>query len=165
MTSLYNISVSDRQMIEQMLEDGHDEKTIADTLEGESDFEGKLQATCAYRAGLLARAKGKREEAQRLIDAAISEEKQAERLDDYMLTCLNIRGQKKVSLPLFTVSIRPSTATVIENQNDIPRDYQRYVPPVPEGYVPDKALIKKAISDGFTVPGARLEHRQSISVK
>lgn len=165
MTSLYNISVADRQMIEQMLENGHDEQTIADTLEGESDFESKLQATCAYRADLLARAKGMQEEAMRLADAAEAEEKRAERLDEYMLACLNIRKQKKVTLPLFTVSIRPSTATVIEDADSIPKDYQRYIAPVPESYVPDKKLIKEAIVAGKPVPGARLDHRQSLTIK
>ncbi len=44
----------------------------------------------------------------------------------------------------------------------MPADYLREVP---AKYEPDKALIKKAIKDGFDVAGAKLVKRDRLTVK
>lgn len=44
----------------------------------------------------------------------------------------------------------------------IPADYLREVP---AHFEPDKALIKRAIKDGFDVPGARLDKRDRLEIK
>lgn len=40
-----------------------------------------------------------------------------------------------------------------------------YLREIPAEYKPDKALIKHAIKDGFTVPGARLVKRDRLTLK
>ncbi|MDE2102702.1 MAG: siphovirus Gp157 family protein [Patescibacteria group bacterium] len=44
----------------------------------------------------------------------------------------------------------------------LPNDYLREVP---AKYEPDKALIKKAIKEGFDVPGARLVAKDRLTIK
>ena len=44
----------------------------------------------------------------------------------------------------------------------VPQDYQREIP---AKYEPDKTLIRKAIDDGYEVPGARLVARDRLTLK
>lgn len=44
----------------------------------------------------------------------------------------------------------------------LPQDYMREIP---AKYEPDKALIKKAIKDGFEVPGARIVKNDRLTIK
>lgn len=164
MTSLYNISILDRQMIDGLVDREFDEATIRDTLEAESSFDQKLEAVCAVHAEMLADAAARRSEAQRLIGLAEHDEKDADRLEKYILVCMNIRGETKTKTPLFSVSITKSTGTIVDDQAVIPVEYMREIPPVPAQYKPDLANIKKAILDGFSVPGARIEHRQKVRI-
>jgi hypothetical protein len=50
----------------------------------------------------------------------------------------------------------------IYDPQSIPEDYMREIPAKTE---PDKVLIKKAIKDKFTVPGARLVAKDRLTIK
>ena len=48
------------------------------------------------------------------------------------------------------------------DENQIPADYMREVPAT---YAPDKALMTKAIKDGYQIPGARLVENDRLTIK
>lgn len=47
------------------------------------------------------------------------------------------------------------------DENQIPADYMREVPAT---YAPDKALIAKAMKDGFDVPGAKIVSKDRLTI-
>lgn len=65
---------------------------------------------------------------------------------------------------LFTAKLFPGRDKSVEvfDAAQLPADYLREIPAKHE---PDKTLIKKAIGDGFDVPGARLIAKDRLEIK
>lgn len=61
-----------------------------------------------------------------------------------------------------TLSIGRDRSVDVFDAAQLPSDYMREIPAKLE---PDKALIRKAISDGFTVPGARIIAADRLTIK
>ena len=61
-----------------------------------------------------------------------------------------------------TLSIGRDEAVDVFYQSQIPQDYLREIP---AKYEADKALIKKAINDGFEVPGASIIKKDRLTIK
>ena len=61
-----------------------------------------------------------------------------------------------------TLSIGRDEAVDVFDQSQIPQDYLREIP---AKYEADKALIKKAINDGFEVPGASIIKKDRLTIK
>ena len=87
----------------------------------------------------------------------------AESLKNYLKTNMEIAGIHKIECPWFVVSLanNPETVTV-DDESIIPRDYFKEIP---ASYQLDKMLVKQAIKDGFTVPGAHLSRGTSLRIK
>jgi hypothetical protein len=70
----------------------------------------------------------------------------------------------KIESPYFTLSIAKNPESVIVDCDTIiPADYFRQPETPPP--VLDKTLVKKAIKDGFEVPGCHLESGVRLSIK
>ncbi len=85
---------------------------------------------------------------------------------NYLLTNMQAAGITKIEANdgSFKASIQNNPPSVqIDDETLIPADYLR-VPEAPPPS-PDKALIKQAIADGYTVPGARLQQSQRVVIK
>ncbi|MGE5452213.1 MAG: siphovirus Gp157 family protein [Acidobacteriota bacterium] len=67
------------------------------------------------------------------------------------------RGVFKASL-----SVGRDESVEVFDEAQLPIDYMREIPAKTE---PDKTLIKKAIKDGFEVPGARLVKKDRLTIK
>lgn len=65
---------------------------------------------------------------------------------------------------VFSASLATGRDESVEvfDEAQLPQDYLREIP---AKYEPDKTLIKKAIKDGHTVPGARLARRDRLTIK
>jgi hypothetical protein len=50
----------------------------------------------------------------------------------------------------------------IFDEKQLPQDYLREIP---AKYEPDKKLIKKAMDDGFEVPGARIVAKDRLEIR
>lgn len=61
-----------------------------------------------------------------------------------------------------TLSVGRDKSIDVFDQAQLPQDYLREIP---AKYEPDKTLIRKAIDDGFDVPGARLVARDRLTIK
>lgn len=64
---------------------------------------------------------------------------------------------------LFKAKLSPGRDASVEiyDERQLPADYLREIPAKHE---PDKVLIKKAISDGFEVPGARIVKKDRLTI-
>jgi hypothetical protein len=79
-----------------------------------------------------------------------------ERLKDYLRFNMEASGISKIESPLFTITLaKAREVVVVDDTEKLPEDYKRVT------VSPDKALIGKALKDGYEVPGASLALGQS----
>ena len=82
----------------------------------------KANGICQIREMLLGKAEFLRKGAAERIAKAEAEERAAQRLEDYLLRCLQALhpGQTKFELPEFTIASRPSEAVEVDTSLDAP---------------------------------------------
>jgi hypothetical protein len=104
--------------------------------------------------------------AKELMDRVRTQRKRSDWLRQYMAVHMAACGITKITdeRGLFTATLYPARDESVEvfDAAQLPADYLREIP---AKYEPDKTLIKKAIKDGFDVPGARVVAKDRLTVK
>ena len=164
MTALFILAAEHRALADKLHNLELDDQTIADTLEGEGgDLIEKGKNVAAVFRNLESDAKQIKEAEQQLAERRKAIEKRAESLRNYLKTNMEVAGIQKIECPWFVVSVaQNSEAVTVDDETLIPRDYFKEIPAT---FQLDKTLIKQAIKDGFTVPGARLTRGTSLRIK
>jgi hypothetical protein len=141
-----------------------DEQTIADTLEAfAGDLETKATNTVMVSRNMRATAAAIKEAEAGMAARRKAIEARADYLDKRVFDTMIETGISKIECPYFKLSIQDNPPAVeVFDSLQIPADYMREVPATSE---PDKMLIKKAIQDGFDVPGAKLKHGKRLVCK
>lgn len=162
--ALYEITESYRQALEIFTdpEQDFDPKMVADTLEGlEGTLEAKATNVAAFFQNLEVTVNAIREAEKRMAQRRKSIEKRVESLRQYLQYNMEACGITKIESPLFSISLRKSPpSVVIDDEQSLPPDYVEQVVTTK----PNKLLIKQAITDGFDVPGARLEQGSYLKI-
>jgi hypothetical protein len=83
------------------------------------------------------------------------------RLDTALKAAMVATGHDKVETPTMRLSLRHSTATEVDDLDQLPAEYKTTKVEV----VADKTAIKKAIQSGEAVPGAHLVDNVSLQIK
>ena len=164
MTALYLLTQEFREAAEKLADADLPDEVIADTLESlQFPIEEKAKNVAMVIRNIEASAKAIKEAADAMILRAKSEENRAKHLKGYLQSAMEATGITKIESPYFVISLRNNPeSVVIDAESQIPADYMREVPAT---YSPDKTLIKKAIQDGFEVPGCHLTRTQSLQIK
>jgi UDP:flavonoid glycosyltransferase YjiC (YdhE family) len=93
-------------------------------------------------------------------------ENRAERVKQSLKEVMQMTGTLTIESTdaTFRVKLHKERDSSVEifDANQIPSDYMRIIP---ETSAPDKALIKRAINDGFDVPGAKIVKTDRIEIK
>lgn len=141
-----------------------DEQTLADTLESmQGDLETKATNTVMVAKNMRVTAAAIKEAEAAMAARRKAIEARADYLDKRVFNTMLETGITKIECPYFKLSIQDNPPSVaVFDALQIPADYLREVPAT---YAPDKALIKKAISDGYEVPGAKLTTSQRLVIK
>lgn len=141
-----------------------DAAAIADTIEAESyPLEVKAQNVAYAIRNLEATAEAIKAAEKQMADRRKAIENRAHRVKEYLQTCMEIAGMTKIECPHFALSIKNNPASVeVLDEKQIPQDYMREIP---AKFEIDKTLIKKAIADGFDVPGAKLTQGKRLEIK
>lgn len=164
MTALYLIAQEYRFAAAQLADLDLPPEVIADTLEGlAGDIETKAQSVAHMVRQLEANAAAVKQWSKDASERAKAIEARAERLREYLSNNMIACGIQRIEGPGVTLSFRKSTSVVIEDEAQLPAQYMRQKPP-PQAE-PDKVAIAAAMKAGETVPGARLEARQSLQVR
>ena len=108
--------------------------------------------------GMAAAAKAEKE---RLAGLQKFYENTQKRLTDALSTAMQVFGHDKVENATMRLSLRHSTATEVDDLDQLPAEYKTTKVEV----VADKTAIKKAIQDGEDVPGAHLVENVSLQIK
>ncbi len=163
--NLYELTGDQLRIKNELIAKGMDDDTVQDTMESISgEFEDKVVAYVAFAREELAEAAAINAEAQRMIARAEAIEKSAERKLSTVKNSMISIGRNKVDSVLFKISLDKTPPSLkIDDATLIPADYfkQPETPPP----VLDKTLVKKAIKDGFTIPGCHLESGVRLSIK
>lgn len=161
--TLYEIAPKYRMLAERLQDLGLDPEAIADTLEAETDLIPKAQAYGMVIRNIEAAADAMEQEAKRMQDRANAARKRADQIKAMLLAGMQTAGVKKIEHPQFTIAIQANPESVqIDGEDLIPEDYMREIP---AKYAPDKTLIKRALQEGRTVPGASLQQTKRIVIK
>ena len=164
MTALFILAAEHRALSDKLHDLDLDDQTIIDTLEGEStDLVEKGKNVAAVFRNLESDAKQIKEAEQQLAERRKAIEKRAESLKNYLKTNMEIAGIQKIECPWFVITLANNPeAVTVDDETEIPRDYFKEIP---ASYQLDKTLVKQAIKDGFTVPGAHLSRGTSLRIK
>jgi hypothetical protein len=132
---------------------------LADTIEGETDFERVLSEVVEEKIEADAMAAGAGEFAAKLSQRKQRAERKSELMRGLALDLMTAARQHKVKLPVATLSIlagRPGV--VIDDVAALPQGFTRTEPV--------KSAIKQSIENGEDVPGAHLEAGpDSVSIR
>lgn len=165
--NLYALSTQYQQAFLALADSDFDEQTIADTLEGmEGELTVKAQNVLAYALNLDAEVAALKEVESRIAKRRKAKEAQAEYMREYLKQNMARAGITEIRAIdnsfVAKLHIGRDSAVVIDDASRVPADYMREIPAKME---PDKALIKRAISDGATVRGAHIEKRDRLEIK
>ena len=164
MTALYLLTQEFREAAEKLADAELPDEVIADTLESlQFPIEEKAKNVAMVIRNIEASAKAIKEAADAMILRAKSEENRAKNLKGYLQSAMEATGITKIESPYFVIRLRNNPeSVVIDAESQIPADYMREIP---ASYSPDRILIKKAIQDGYEVPGCHLTRTQSLQIK
>ena len=153
------------QLAAQKLQDMDlDEQTLADTLESfAGDLETKATNTVMVSRNMRATAAAIKEAEASMAARRKAIENRADYLDKRVFDTMIETGISKIECPYFRLSIQDNPPAVeVFDSLQIPADYLKEVPAT---FTIDKLLIKKAIQDGYEVPGAKLTHGKRLVCK
>jgi hypothetical protein len=126
----------------------------------------KSQAVAAYLIQSEKQACMVEEYAKELMDRVKAQRKRSDWLRGYLASHMAACGitEIKDERGIFKAHLQVGRDEAVEvfDQQQVPMDYMREIPAKVE---PDKTLIKKAIKDGFEVPGAKLVRRDRLTIK
>ena len=164
MSTLFEVAANYRALAEKLHDTDLDDKTIEDTLESESgDLVEKLTNIGFVIRNIDAEVSAMKDAEEKIAARRKSKENRIARLKAYALANMLATGKTKIESPYFVMGLRNNPeSVVIDAESQIPADYMREIPAT---YSPDKTLIKKAIQDGFKVPGCHLTRTQSLQIK
>lgn len=165
--NLYEISNQYLATAQQLAELDIDEQTLNDTLDGEKwPVEEKARAVSAMILNLEMESAMVKEAGERITRRAKALQARADWLHDYLLINMQRTGITEIKAidGTFKAKLYPQRDSSVEivEQGMIPQDYMREIP---ARFEPDKSLIKKAISDGYDVPGAKIVRKDRLEVR
>lgn len=155
--TLYEIN----EQIQKAIELGFDPETgeILDESALEQlqmDRDEKIENICLFIKDLKAEAAALDAEKKNLDARAIVAKRKSDSLSRYLQAMLN---GEKFKTARCSVSYRKTQAVNVTDQSMIPKEFIR----IKEE--PDKVSLKEALKEGYEIPGAFLETRQSMIIK
>lgn len=160
--SLYQAADQLGPLLDLIDEDGCIPEATAAAL---AQFEGKGLSVTAYILNCEAQAQMIIDAAKKMQERAKPLQNRANRLRSYLADNMKRTGITEIKCPEFfaKLEIERDASVDIFDVKQIPPDYLREPKPVEPA--PDKTLIKKAIGDGFEVPGARIVKNDRLTIK
>ncbi len=132
-----------------------DEEAIRDTIEGEVDLDPILNKLLASRHEALARAKGLKEYAEKVMEAVQASTAYADRIEGIIYEGLEAAGVTSWQGLLGSCSIVPGGKSVnVLEESKVPFEFWKPVL--------DKAAVRKQLLEGKPVPGAELKHGDPV---
>lgn len=134
--------------------DDMDERTLLDTLEGETNFDEVIAVLDEFILDAEADEAGAAAVIERLKDRKARAERRQDRLRAIVTQAMDVAGKKTVKTPGGTYTVTATApGVVVEDESQIPAAY--FKPAEPKL---DKKALNEAVKGGVPVPGARLSN-------
>jgi len=165
MTALYEIG-KQYQELAALAETGDEDLAVAlrDTMEGiEGEFQEKGKALAMVTLNMDGDIEAIKTQIARLTERKKVMENRQTSLKEYLRANMERTGIKKITHPLFTITLgKGKPIVIIDEESKIPDEYMNTTVTT----TPMKAEIARAIKEGKTVEGAHSEiGKSSISIK
>lgn len=162
--TLYKAAATVRELLEQV---DHETGELPEGFEqARAIVATKAQAVAAFVLEDEAQADMVEAHAKALLDRVKATRKRATWLRGYLREHMAACGITEIRADDGTfkasLAIGRDESVEVYDEKMLPQDYLREIP---AKYEPDKTLIKKAIGDGFEVPGARLVKKDRLSIR
>jgi hypothetical protein len=162
--TLYDAAAQVRELLEQIdPETGELPKGFE---QARAIVASKAQAVAAFVLENEAQAKMVEDHAKALMDRVKAARKRADWLREYLRSHMAACGVLSIKSDdgTFSAVLSPGRDKSVEifDAAQLPPDYLREIPAKTE---PDKTLIRKALDDGYEVPGAKLVARDRLTLK
>lgn len=134
----------------------------------EGEFNEKAENVAVYIKNLNAEIKAVKAEEKRLKSRRVSAENQVERMKKYLLNSMQAIGVKKISMPRARITLRLNAeSVVIENEKALIDWAMRHDETILKYQEPEpkKTDIKELLRMGEKIPFARLERKESVTIK
>jgi hypothetical protein len=162
--TLYDAAAQVRELLEQI--DPETGELPEGFEQARAIVAGKAQAVAAFVLENEAQAKMVEDHAKALMDRVKAARKRADWLREYLRSHMAACGILSIKSDdgTFSAVLSPGRDKSVEifDAAQLPPDYLREIPAKTE---PDKTLIRKALDDGYEVPGAKLVARDRLTLK
>lgn len=160
--TLYEIGADWNRVMDFELENEGDQEAFLSLLdEVEGAFVEKAERVCMVMKNVEAEAEAFKAEEARLAGRRKALENKADRLKSYLAGTMKAMGLPEQKTPLFSLKFQKNPPAVeVLDPAAIPADYWRQPEPVL-----DRALVKKALAEGYEIPGARLVQGESLRIR
>lgn len=160
MKSLYELKGQYLELL-SMMEEGADEETIKDTLEGiEGEIEVKADNYARIIRQLESDANGLKTEIERMTDRKIALENHVSYLKNNLQDAMILTGKEKFKTELFSFGIQNNVpSVVIDDPTSIPAEFL-----IPQEPKVDKKSIKEYLKDN-EANWCHLEQSRSIRIR
>lgn len=165
MAALHQLTGEMKQLEKLAQDDPEMEIAVLDTIEGiQATFEEKANGLAVVLNTMESTEDQIKNEINRLDARKKRLANQRASLIDYLRTNMETTGIKKISCPLFTITLaKGREAVVVDDVDEIPDDYMML--PQVEAKA-DKTKIMADLKDGKLIPGVHKErNRSSIRIK
>ena len=134
----------------------------------EGEFNEKAENVAVYIKNLNADINEMKAEEKRLKSRRVSAENQVERMKKYLINSIQAIGVKKISMPRARITLRLNAeSVVIENEKALIDWAMRHDETILKYQEPEpkKTDIKELLRMGEKIPFARLERKESVTIK
>ena len=134
----------------------------------EGEFNEKAENVAVYIKNLTADINEMKAEEKRLKSRRVSAENQVERMKKYLINSMQAIGVKKISMPRARITLRLNAeSVVIENEKALIDWAMRHDETILKYQEPEpkKTDIKELLRMGEKIPFARLERKESVTIK
>jgi hypothetical protein len=162
--TLYNAAATVRDLLDQI--DPETGELPPEYEQARAIVASKAQAVAAFVLDTEAQADMVELHAKALLDRVRTARKRSDWLRQYLTIHMQGAGITEIKAEdntfKATLSIGRDESVDVFEPGLLPQDYMREIP---AKYEPDKTLIKKALKDGFDVPGAKLVKKDRLTLK
>lgn len=165
MSTLYQITDEYMQLLQMAEDPDIDEEILKDTMEGiEGELEDKAQNYAIIIQELQSEAYKVKAEIDRLQLRKKSLENNIQRMKDSLEKAMRATDKLKFKTELYSFSIRKNPPSVVLADNfdinEVDAEYIKFADPEL-----DKTKVKEALKAGTELGWARLESKESLSIK
>jgi uncharacterized protein YlxW (UPF0749 family) len=162
-TRLYDLA-AEYAAVQQAAEEGGDALALLDEIAG--DIEAKGAGIVRVLANLEADAEACGAESRRLSDKGKSASQQAERLRNYVRTCMLTAGVTKIKGPTFSITLSAGRDKVeVYDLEALEEAAPELVRTTEEKAADKTAILARYKNDGECLPGVRIEPTTTLRIR